>query len=48
MPYMQSYNKKNKSYVKMKKKDGMCKIVDVKQKDPEKPFKGVKIIKKKR
>ncbi len=44
----QSYNKRNKAYVKYKKKKGRCKIMNVKERNPGKPFKGVKIKKRKR
>jgi len=40
----QTYNKKNKAYVMYEKKPtGKCKILNVKQKEPSKPFKGIKI-----
>ena len=40
----QSYNPKTKAYVKFKKmKSGKTTIVNVKQTNPMKPFKGVKI-----
>ena len=40
---MQKYNKKTKCWVKMKKlKNGKYKIMNVKEKEPKKPFKGVK------
>ena len=39
----QYYNKKKKCWVKMKKmKNGKMKILNVKQKEPSKPFKGIK------
>ena len=39
----QTYNKKTKAWVKMKRcSTGKTKILDVKQKEPMKPFKGVK------
>jgi hypothetical protein len=42
MKTYQSYNKKTKAWVKYNKyADGKCKITDVKQKEPQKPFKGV-------
>jgi len=40
----QAYNKKTKAYVKFEKMaDGTTKFIDVKQKEPKKPFKGVKV-----
>lgn len=40
----QKFNKRNNAYVKYKKeKNGKCKIIDVKQKEPKKPFKGIQI-----
>jgi hypothetical protein len=42
MKIYQAYNKKIKSWVKYKKyADGKCKIVDIKQRESEKPFKKV-------
>lgn len=47
MPIMQSYNKKIKAYVKFKKTSKGTKIMNVKQQDPGKPFKGIPIKKRK-
>ena len=42
MPIYQSYNALTKRWVKYKHgKDGQVKILDVKQREPQKPFKGV-------
>lgn len=44
MKTYQTYNKKTKAYVKIKKmKNGKTKIVNVKQKNPKKPFSGVPV-----
>lgn len=44
MKLFQTYNKRIKAYVKFKQaKDGLPKIVDVKQHDPKKPFLGIRI-----
>lgn len=41
---VQVYNKRSGAYVKMKKMpSGRMKILNVKQQDPKKPFKGVPI-----
>lgn len=53
MKVFQSYNKRIKSYVKGKiveKKDGgkYFKVLDVKEKEPKQPFKGVPIKTKRR
>jgi len=38
----QSYNKRSNAWVKYKKKDnGKTKILNTKQKEPSKPFKGI-------
>ena len=47
MPIRQSWNKRNKAYVKYEMKGDKIKILDVKQREPSKPFKGVRITKKK-
>lgn len=40
----QVFNKRNNSYVKIEKmSNGKTRILDVKQKEPSKPFKGVKV-----
>ena len=44
---MQSFNKRNKAFVKFKVTGKKVKILDVKQRKPGIPFKGVKILKKK-
>lgn len=41
MPKYQAYNPKTKAWVKYEKYDGKTKILNVKQKEPGKPFKGV-------
>ena len=44
MPVRQAYNKRNKAYVKYEfTKDLGFRVLDVKQKNPSKPFKGIKI-----
>lgn len=48
MTVKQSYNGKINAYVKYKKTKKGAKILNVKQKDPEKPFKGIPINKKKK
>lgn len=49
MPVMQSWNARTKRWVKFEftKKNGF-KVLDVKEKDPTKPFKGIKINKGRR
>lgn len=42
---VQTYNPQNKAYVKMKVTDKGAKILNVKERNPKKPFKGVKIMK---
>lgn len=44
MKVYQKYNKRNKSWIKIKKEKDGVKIINVKQKEPRKPFKGVKKI----
>ena len=41
MVVFQVYNKKIKAYVKMSKVKGKTKILNVKQINPKKPFKGI-------
>ena len=42
MKVYQAYNKKTKAWVKYRKyASGNCQITDVKQREPQKPFKGV-------
>ena len=41
MPVYQAYNKRNKAWVKYKIGKGGYKILNVKQANPSKPFKGV-------
>lgn len=41
MPIYQSYNKRTKAWVKYKLYGKKSKILNVKQKNPTKPFKGV-------
>ena len=44
MPIRQAYNKKIKAFVKYDfAKDTGFRVLDVKQKKPSKPFKGIKI-----
>lgn len=42
MPMYQKFNRKINAWVKYEKYDGKVKITNVKQKEPKKPFKGVK------
>lgn len=42
MPMYQSFNKRNKCWVKYKLTGKKSKIVDQKQRNPTKPFKGIK------
>jgi len=42
MTIQQVYNKKTKAWVKMKITGKGSKILDVKQRNPTKPFKGIK------
>lgn len=45
MTILQAFNKRNKAWVKIKfTKDGV-KFLDVKQRNPTKPFKGIKKLK---
>ncbi len=48
MPVYQSYNSKNNAWVKYKFTSGGIKILDVKQREPMKPFKKTKIKGKRR
>lgn len=43
MPIYQSYNKKNKAWVKYELYKGTSKIIDMKQREPQKKFKGIKV-----
>ena len=44
MPIRQAYNKRSKAWVKYDFEKGIgFKVLDMKQKNPKKPFKGVKI-----
>lgn len=43
MPVYQAYNKRTKAWVKYKTYGKKTKIVNVKQQDPEKKFKGVTV-----
>lgn len=44
MVIYQAYNKKTKAWVKFKScADGKTKVLDVKQKEPRLPFKGIKL-----
>lgn len=43
MPIFQAYNKKTKAWVKYEFKNKGIKILDVKQKDSKKKFKGIPI-----
>lgn len=44
MPIYQAWNQRNKAYIKYHfKKDGKIEWLDVKQREPTKPFKGIKI-----
>jgi len=43
MPTFQAYNKRNKSWVKYEFTTSGWRVKDVKQRMPQKPFKGVKI-----
>jgi len=45
MPRFQKLNKKTNAYVMFEKYNGKTRIVNVKQREPMKPFKGVKIVK---
>ncbi len=46
MPILQTFNKRTKAWVKIKfTKDG-TKFLDVKQRNPRIPFKGIKKVKK--
>jgi len=47
MPLEQAFNKRTRAWVKYEKYGKRTKIVNVKQKNPAVPFKGVKIRKKK-
>ena len=38
----QTYNKKTKAWIKYKKTNKGTEILDMKQKEPKKPFKGIK------
>jgi hypothetical protein len=40
-PIYQAYNKRNKAWVKYELYGGKSKILNVKERDPKKPFKGV-------
>jgi len=45
MPTLQKFNKRNNAYVKFKFMKGKkVKILDVKQREPRVPFKGIKVI----
>jgi len=48
MPIFQAYNKRNKAWVKYKFTRRGWKALDVKQKNPKKPFKGIQIRGKRR
>jgi len=48
MPTYQTYNPRIKAYVKYKKIGNRSRILDVKQKDPAKPFKGIPMSGKKK
>lgn len=48
MPIYQAYNRRNKAWVKYKFTKGGIKILNVKQKEPMKKFKGVPVKGKKR
>jgi len=41
MPIYQAYNKKIGAWVKIKEYYGKARILNVKQTDPKKPFKGI-------
>ena len=41
MPTYQAYNPKTKAWVKYHFKNGKARIINVKQKEPKKPFKGI-------
>jgi hypothetical protein len=42
MPVFQVFNKRTNAWIKYKKYGKKTKILDVKQKNPSKPFKGIK------
>lgn len=46
MPILQSFNRRTKAWVKFKFTKKGVKFLDVKQRNPTKPFKGIKISKK--
>lgn len=43
MPIFQAFNKRNNSWVKYSKYGNKVKILDVKEKEPKKKFKGVPV-----
>lgn len=46
MAILQAFNKKTKAWVKIKFTKKGTKFLDVKQRNPTKPFKGIKKVKK--
>ncbi len=46
MPILQTFNKKTKAWVKFKFTKKGVKFLDVKQRNPTKPFKGIKKVKR--
>tara|TARA_R100001530_G_scaffold112862_2_gene79859 strand:+ start:15987 stop:16130 length:144 start_codon:yes stop_codon:yes gene_type:complete len=47
MPILQKFNGRTKAWVKFKFTKRGVKFLDVKQRNPRKPFKGIKIAKRK-
>ena len=47
MPIYQAFNPRSKAFVKYEFSKQGFKVIDVKQREPSKPFKGIKITSKK-